>query len=262
MSPDSFLHRYASLEELRSHYALHDERSLNIIERQELARWRESGRREVWFLARMLAKQLLAEHLGDPALPFGAIEIRSRDDRNRGIRPRIRIDGEAKPWAMSISHTDRGVLVGLSTVPGTLLGVDLTPVGVYRPSFLSIWFTERERIWLSNSEPEQIAAAWAVKEAVYKAANIGDSFAPQCIEVYPVDSGRYACIDRGIDLSRVCQVRTWPVDGQIAAAALLLRPEAGFQNGTKTMTHAAEAAGVPAPRGAVASEMNPQGFVR
>lgn len=247
MLPESFLHRYASLDELRSQYALHDERSLNIVERQELARWRESGRREVWFLARMLAKQLVLDQLGNPGLPLTAIEICSRDDRNRGIRPRVRIKGELQPWAMSISHTHRGVLVGLSKVPGMLLGVDLTPVGVYRPSFLNLWFTERERIWLGNSEPEQIAAAWAVKEAVYKAANIGDSFAPQCIEVYPVESGRYACTDRGIDLSRVCDVQTWPVDGQIAAAALLQRPEATAQNGPITAAHAATSQLIPAP---------------
>jgi phosphopantetheinyl transferase len=231
MSPELFQSKYTSLDELRSQFALHDDRSLSVVERQELGRWRDHARREAWVLGRLLSKRLIVAALGQRQLPLAQIEIRSRDDRDRGIRPRIRIAGELQPWSLSISHSDRGILVALSTVPGTHLGIDLAPIGVFRPSFLSLWFTEREQVWLTYSEPDEIAAAWAIKEAVYKAANIGDSFAPQTIEVERRPGGRWGCIYRGIDLSEICDIEAWTVDRQAAAACLLRRPAAAPQNG-------------------------------
>jgi phosphopantetheinyl transferase len=231
MFPEPIETRYASLEQLRSEFALLDDRSLNIVERQELGRWKDPSRREAWILGRLLCKRLIQDHLDDRTVPFGTIEIRSRDDRDRGIRPRVRIAGELQPWALSISHSDHGILVALSDEPGALLGIDLSPIGVFRPSFLRTWFTEHEQVWLMNSEPEQVAVAWSIKEAVYKAANIGDSFAPRSIELFRKPADGYGCLYRGINLSDVCDIQTWLVDGQAAATALLRRPHRAAQNG-------------------------------
>jgi phosphopantetheinyl transferase len=230
MSPDIFQWRYAPLGELRSRFALDDERCLSIVERQELGRWRDHARREAFLLGRLWSKQLILDTPALRPLPMARIEIRSRDERDRGIRPRVRIAGDLQPWSLSISHSDRGILAALSTAPGTYLGVDLAPVGALRPSALGPWFTEREQVWLNYSEPDEIAAVWAIKEAVYKAANIGDAFAPQTIEVVRRAGGGYGCIYRGIDLSEICEIETWAVDRQIAAACLLRRPTAVPQN--------------------------------
>jgi phosphopantetheinyl transferase (holo-ACP synthase) len=52
---------------------------------------------------------------------------------------------------------------------------------------------------------------WAAKEAVYKACNEGEGFAPRDVEVL----GHERCAYRQVPLAG-CRVKSWTIDGQLA----------------------------------------------
>jgi 4'-phosphopantetheinyl transferase EntD len=144
------------------------------------------------------------------------------------------------PWCLSIAHTDRAALAAVSCDPATMVGIDLVRPEVLRPSFLETWFTASERQWLAAEQVERVAACWGVKEAVYKARQRGEGFAPRQIEIGLRDPRRIApspaCLSdepldafaerlavryRGIDLKRNVRVACRRLAGHIAVAVTL-----------------------------------------
>jgi phosphopantetheinyl transferase len=222
-SGSNLCERYATYQELRQASGGDFEQFLSAGEREELCRWRDPASREAWMMGRFLSKQLVLSRLGDRRLDPASIEICSRDPQNRRVRPTVRVGGRLQPWNLSISHSKTALLAALSPMPEVAVGVDLTAVEEFSPGFLATWFTKREQIALSVSEPRQTAAYWAIKEAVYKAGNCGESFAPRRIEIFPKEPGKYGCFDRGVDLSGICNVRTWDIDRQVAVVVTLRR---------------------------------------
>ena len=62
---------------------------------------------------------------------------------------------------------------------------------------------------------------WAVKEAVYKAINTGESFVPKKFEVFPRDKSRYECHHEGESLRDRSRLTVWEVDDHVAVTDAL-----------------------------------------
>lgn len=178
-----------------------------------------------WLMGRIAAKhlilRLLAEENGDAcALRHGRlvqprqITIRSRGRAGQGVAPEIIVDHGRLAWTVSIAHTLRGALAAVVT-GGSRVGVDLIDRAEVRAAGLRYWFTPRERCWVAGCR-QRATVLWGVKEAVYKACNHGESFAPRQVEVFDAGGGQFAgryhrC---GVQASGVAQ--TWSVDGHLA----------------------------------------------
>lgn len=164
------------------------------------AHLRNAQRREAWLLGRLLSKALIRDMLVATGGPGRAvdpihIEVLSRDGLGRPTRPRVLLKGRLQHWSLSLAHSDQSVLVGLSRLDGVAIGVDVSAPQPSRAGFLDLWFTLRERAWIlaqSGQAPREAATFWAVKEAFYKAVNVGEGFAPQRIEVGANPQGGYA----------------------------------------------------------------------
>lgn len=226
MLSDRCFERYAKRDELRPILERDGERWFDAVEREELGRFRDAGRRETWMLGRLLSKQLILDQFPDVASDPADVEISSTETARQTGRPLVNVNGQFRPWCLSISHSDRGILVALSANSGLRVGVDLAAISETKPGFLETWFTRREQASLESHGAERVATYWAVKEAVYKAYNTGESFVPRRIEVCPRenDESAFTSIYDGIDLSSVCHVETRMVNGEVAAVASLRYP--------------------------------------
>jgi phosphopantetheinyl transferase len=209
-------HRYLPARDLDAAVGLLAESSLSRRERNELAAWRDADRRRAWLRGRLLAKQMIAERLGDGSRP-AAIEILSRDPAGRVNRPRVWRDGCEQSWPLSISHTEHGALAAFSTADGVALGVDLVSPARLSAGFVRLWFTTREQDWVQHSDdPGTGCFLWAAKEALYKACNAGEGFRPTAVELFCSGQCRYR--DHRFD-GNVLQ--SWAIDGQLAVMAVI-----------------------------------------
>lgn len=216
MSAESIAQWYASFETLRERVAVEDPRNVTESEQVELDQLRDPSRREAWQWGRVLAKQLLREQLPELVAFDDRIEICSRNGEGKSVRPTVRVNGAPLDVCLSISHSDRGVLVALSR--DAQLGIDLVDLSEFRPGSLDAWFTEAECQHLRADDPKQQAILWGIKEAVYKAANTGEPFAPKSVEVEMSDED-FRCTYRGRDLGDACRIHTSEVDGHVAVFA-------------------------------------------
>ncbi|MEX0679046.1 MAG: 4'-phosphopantetheinyl transferase superfamily protein [Pirellulales bacterium] len=221
--------RYAALMEPAADQSDAAARWLSPGECRAWHRMRSPQRRATWLAGRMLAKRLLLESLalsGElDSWPSGAeIHIESVD-AGHGQRPSVFVWGRPLHWALSISHTARGVLAAVTTEPGVTLGVDLVCRRDHPTNRLAWCFTPAELRWLAagpahRREPEQL---WAMKEALYKACQQGEGFAPRRIEVVPGAAPRYPILDSS---RAVRSLQAWRVCGHFAALAVAERAAA------------------------------------
>ena len=161
-------------------------------ERAELATWHDETRRRVWLVGRILAKELILAK-GLPGASPAAIEILSLDASSRPTRPRVTVDSAAQGWSLSIAHTERGVLAALAARGDLSIGVDLAPNEPLAENFIRLWFTPAEQQWLREAgSPTMASVLWASKEALYKALNAGESFAPAPSRSCPAGRHRIA----------------------------------------------------------------------
>jgi phosphopantetheinyl transferase (holo-ACP synthase) len=170
---------------------------LSAHERDALGGLRDRRRREAWLRGRVLAKRLILLALDAAQLvrdfSESGIDICSRNDEGRPVRPSIRIGGRPMPWGLSITHTDDVVAAVLATAPGTCVGVDAVPVAAYGDGFLETWMSSSERGWITGTRDVRTAAiVWAAKEAMYKAVNRGEPFVPRALEISPGKHARHA----------------------------------------------------------------------
>jgi phosphopantetheine--protein transferase-like protein len=211
--PPRVLRRYRALADLGKLLRDLDEDWLSPREQLELEQWRDARRRSGWLMSRVMAKHLLGETAGATATDF---EILSRDALGRVNRPLVWRQGDRLPWSLSISHSDRGVLVALAPSDEAAIGVDLTQEQAFSQSVAETWFTAAELAWYRQTNSRQIGAyIWSAKEALYKALSDGESFAPLEFEV--LADGQ--CRHRGRGLSD-CRVQSWTVDGHLAVLAV------------------------------------------
>lgn len=202
---------------------------LSDAERRECERFRDEGRLRQWRAGRFVAKQLLNEQLVPWSTDWRDVEILSRDDHGRAVRPLVRIYQRPQKWCISISHSRRGVLVAVSLDSAMQVGVDLAEVEDLNPRSLVFWFSARERAKLREGNPRHAAVCWAVKEAVYKAINAGESFVPKKFEVFPRDFSAYECHHEGKSLKERSRITVWDVDDHVAVTAIVSDTPAAFK---------------------------------
>lgn len=163
------------------------------------ARFGHNDRRFQWLAARFVAKQLITEHLRQTCssptkIDLRSVYIQSTDATGRSIRPRAYVAGRLQDWSLSISHSESVVYVALSTKKSLSVGIDVIDMQSPNRSRLSAWMSGRERQTFSaNGDRWCAARAWAVKEAVYKATNHGESFVPGEFEVFYDFHDRLRC---------------------------------------------------------------------
>ena len=146
-----------------------------------------------------------------------SLELVSHDALGRGVRPRLLLAGRAIPWSVSVSHTETAVLVAISTQPGLTLGVDLVAEDLDAARSLKTWFDPCEEELVAAGDPSEALRLWAIKEAVYKATNQNDSFAPRRVCIRRTPDGQYQATYRGLDLATRCRIATRALPGHVAA---------------------------------------------
>ncbi|MBI84182.1 MAG: hypothetical protein CMJ81_13355 [Planctomycetaceae bacterium] len=202
---------------------------LSYWERIELGRFSHRGRRRAWLAGRWVSKQLIRENHPEFVEGLRCFSIRSMDEQFRPTRPKICLKQRELPYTLSITHSDTNFLVALSTSAETKVGVDLCHLAPLPASFLTNWFTdsERERIdQISDGEEQrtkEVCRLWAAKEAIYKACNRGESFAPRQVEV-SWNTGPWTCRYYDNVWKDELRLKTWEVDGHVAVTATLSIP--------------------------------------
>ena len=215
--------RYASFLELELMFAGMGEQHLSPTERGDRKNYRHPARLKSWTWGRVLSKQIILESLAEPNLVLCEITICSRDERGRGCSPHVVLNGESLTGCLSISHTERGVMV--AWLPGVSggIGVDLVDQNsnVFSSEAMRPWFTPAEQQELETKENAQSLKYWAAKEAAFKACQQeGETFIPKSIEISQQSgncfSARYF-INNDV---RHCQVEVREQDGHYSALAV------------------------------------------
>jgi phosphopantetheinyl transferase len=217
MPSPEVLVRYSTFDELRTTSELDEPGWLTDVERSEWDRHRHPESRAAWWFGRILAKQTLMQTTGlsDPA----EVIIRSLNAAGQSVRPAVTLSGQRYSGCLSISHADNLVLVALTDAVGVTVGADITPIRVPPPGFLKTWFTEREREQLAPNDPPQVARVWAAKEAIYKACNQGESFAPRTVEIIGSAAEELTCCYRGAELTDRTTIHSERIDEQMVLIA-------------------------------------------
>lgn len=216
MSPDKIFERHALFAELRGDFSRGEFPEVesdagsgsaywfSAAEQQERARWNHASRRNAWSWGRVLSKQLLIDTFPNKQWSPNEISILSHDKMwnngtGRGKQPDVFVtssDGtiSALPGCLSISHSERAVSVAWSAESSRGIGVDLVDFETtcISPGMISLWFSPEEQQQLEESqkqlqedEQHERLIYWAVKEAVFKACQCGESFAPRSVQVLP-----------------------------------------------------------------------------
>lgn len=159
-----------------------------------LTKMRAPSRQTQWLGGRWLSKQLLGSVL--EVENFREIEIDTRGEQGLGIQPQVKVAGQFWNGSLSLSHTETGVLVGLSLDERLSLGVDLACDVPTDAQFRSLWFSNAEQSWIAVDPAERTGLLWGLKEAVFKACSVqgfGSSHAwtPRQIEIQPPLKGRF-----------------------------------------------------------------------
>lgn len=202
---------------------------LSDSEREVYAELRDARRREAWLFGRLLSKDLILSRMAASlgargAIDPGRVEILSRDGLGRATRPRALLQGRLQPWSLSLAHSDRSVVVAFSEDPGVAVGADVTPIQSPSAGFVDLWYTPWERAWVraqGDQGPRRVATLWAVKEAFYKAVNVGERFAPSRIEVLVDPLGGYAVRCERVRPGGRCRVRVAAASREVVAVVMV-----------------------------------------
>ncbi len=196
---------------------------LGADEHGEYDRLHDANRRRQWLAGRWLAKQLMLHAAG--ADDLAEWQILTRSQRGQGVRPQVFRRGRELDWTLSISHSDRGVLVAMASDPAVCVGVDLATSVPASAAFRRLWFTPAEQRWLADDPQRRTRVLWTIKEATYKVAHAGEAWNPLQIEVRPESFDHFDCVYRG-QLLRRLTLKLHEIDEQLAAVACLPRQRA------------------------------------
>src|SRR4051812_20747104 len=161
---------------------------LSSAELAEFARLRDANRRQQWLAGRWVGKELVGETY---CVAAEEVQILSRDEQQRSVRPRIYVDNQQVECSLSLSHSEVGALAVLVSSNGLSAGVDLVGAVPCNPGFQQLWYTAGERRWLQQDTRQRTALLWGLKEAVYKACNRGESWTPKAVEMLPQADGSF-----------------------------------------------------------------------
>jgi phosphopantetheinyl transferase len=202
LSPSLVSVNYLSCNEQIQYASLHDERyRLN------------------WYTGRLAAKMLLSSMIV-PRPAFSDLEIISTNGLGFGIRPLALCSGRALTYDISIAHSEGAALVAATHAGQSRIGVDLVHIPTMPTNHaLDVWLTKEENNWLEADENINLqfrnAALWAGKEAIYKALNQGEGFAPAQISLQPKSKNRFS----GSAWNRQCEISIQCIGNHVAAFA-------------------------------------------
>lgn len=179
---------------------------LHPLELVELARLRDARRRESWLFGRWVAKQLVLQALDSSPDDLSSVAVTTRNEAGESVRPTILMDNEVLPWSLSISHGERLVAAFLETDSNATIGIDIVSRESLAAGFQTAWFTANEQKWVSSADADAACIVWGSKEAVYKAANNGERFAPRKFEISPDAAGNLTARYCGREL--VCEIES------------------------------------------------------
>lgn len=160
-------------------------------ELEEFRHFTSQARRCDWLLGRWTAKRLLQQvvqqHCGyDVPLDHIVIQTAHGGAPVTGFREPF----TARPFSLSISHSQGYALCAVVEGQDVAVGVDLEAIEPRTEDFVEAFFTPEERALLSNERLHdmQVTAIWSAKEAALKAVRLGMRAGPQHVSclVQPV----------------------------------------------------------------------------
>lgn len=173
----------------------------NELEEIQVAKWKDPSRRESWIAGRILIKRSIRalwksvfSRIQIHPPHSHELQIISRNDKDKGIRPEVHFNGQPLPAAFSLSHSETKVMLGVTSGAGWSIGIDLARMEDIDPIRLSWCWSSLERQMIKQSPHERLQAAslWALKEACYKAMNhFQEGFNPQQVLIGVSDAGNY-----------------------------------------------------------------------
>ena len=159
---------------------------LTPCELDELSLFRAPSRRGDWISGRWCAKQLLHQTTIEDVGSYKQWQILSRQSMTRGCPPAVFRNGIKQSKTLSLAHCDSITIAVAADHHVGRIGVDAVNRTRLPGSFATTWFSSRERSLLQGSR-WTAAAAWAAKEAVFKACNDGESFRPGRLRIDDVN---------------------------------------------------------------------------
>jgi phosphopantetheinyl transferase (holo-ACP synthase) len=157
---------------------------LSVSELQQLQRIKNRSYRQEWQVARYCAKMLS----GIPQWDWTEIDIVSRNNKMKGIRPVLYFHGEKFGRDLTLSHAGGFALACLAKQEEQQIGCDIVPENSINNAVIRRFFLPKEQ----HGIPEEI---WAVKETAYKAANENIGFQPLHWQTEQVGEHQYICIN-------------------------------------------------------------------
>lgn len=170
---------------------------LTELESSELSFWKESSRRRQWLAGRWIAKRLVTRSSQTDMLR--EVEILSRGEDGLGKSPTVSIRGLGSPYRLSISHSNRTLLVGV-TSGNAAIGVDVASGVPETNSFRTRWFSQQEAMWIESDIANRLPLAWALKESIFKAFGNGCKWDPRSVELVEINQNRIHSRIRGIEV--------------------------------------------------------------
>lgn len=86
--------------------------------------------------------------------------------------------------------------------------------------FARLWFTPLERCWIAADRLRRTATLWGIKEAVYKACQLGEGWTPRDVVMWPRAGGGYRCFYHGSAIDSL-HLEVGEIEGQLAVVAAL-----------------------------------------
>ncbi|MDR1491522.1 MAG: 4'-phosphopantetheinyl transferase superfamily protein [Planctomycetaceae bacterium] len=190
-----FLCEIAAVENFFSHDVA------SYLADSEIAVWsniRDVNYRRAWLAGRFLVKGIyesLRQNASEPVLNaprlFPSYEIISRNASRRGIRPYLTVDKKPTPTAITITHSESMIGVGIALSETIRLGMDVASLETVSQKIVKTFFQKEERQMVYSFPDEHWAERlWCVKEAAYKALNDGEPFMPSRFNIASRDDRR------------------------------------------------------------------------
>jgi phosphopantetheinyl transferase len=161
---------------------------LTAEEHEEWARLHHPPRRLEWLAARICLKTMLLRRrwIGDPR-DCAVV----KDPRGRPRLARLAAIGPDIDYDCSLSHKDRFVCAGISSLPGVRLGVDIEKVSPRLPRLAAAFAHDRDVVLGERSSEERLAILWALKEACSKVLGRGLAMPLLDVTCEEIAPGRY-----------------------------------------------------------------------
>lgn len=211
----------ASIDETSDFSTVSLDRFLSENETARLREIRSVAYRKSWIIGRYLAKALILRERKRLEIPrFAAwndLNVRTRDESGRGVRPNCSWQKHPIDRFFSISHSESLVMVAMGKKPETAVGCDLVVRHGVTSGIVETFFLPSECHPDSQRDDIHDDCVWAVKEAAYKTLGNGRSFRPRRWKAERLGPGQYRCIDLDSPRSDETRVNTFVHEFHVVA---------------------------------------------